>query len=136
MNGAEEVAKEKSMSPAERLAAEIKANGVKRKRSAGPVYWFPQNTLEKERKRLGLNVNQAATGAGVGASSLSGMEKGENTNLAYAMRVAMFYDKPIEKLFGPVVLRTEGDKDPVAQNETAEIPTAPLPFPEEDGDPE
>ena len=139
------MARERNLSPAEKLAAEIKANGVKRKKSEGPRYYFPQNTLKKEREKLGLNVNQAATGAGIGPSTLSAMEAGDNCNLAAAMRVSMFYGKEPEKLFGTVVLDARTKEQAVAANETtapAAVPmTDPLPFAsaEEvafDGDPE
>jgi DNA-binding XRE family transcriptional regulator len=112
------MAKEKNLSPAEKLAAEIKANGVKRKKTEGPRYYFPQNTLKKEREKLGLNINQAATGAGVGPSTLAAMEAGDNCNLAAAMRVAMFYGKEPEKLFGTLVLDARAKEQSVAANET------------------
>lgn len=102
MKGSEEVAKERTLTPAEKLAADIKANGVKKGRTEGPKYYFPQNTLKKEREKLGLKVNQAATGCGV--SHLGECEKGCNTNLASAARIAMFYGKSIEVLFGTPVL--------------------------------
>lgn len=128
------MAKEKVLSPAEKLAAEIKANGAKRKKSEGPRYYFPENTLKKMRDKLGLKVYQAATGAGIDPSTMAAMERGDNPRLAYALRVSMFYDQPVEKLFGNVVLdaRTKEEaKAPVAPNETGEIPTEPLPFPDE-----
>lgn len=135
MKGANDVAK-KEMSPAEKLAAQIKESGLKRKKAEGPTYYFPENTLEKERTKLGLNVNQAATGAGVSGSHLSGMEKGDNCNLAAAMRVAMFYDRPIEKLFGNVVLDQREKKKEAKVASNATPPTDPLPFEESDhGDP-
>lgn len=124
------MAKEKTLSPAEKLAAEIKANGVKRKKAEGPRYYFPENTLKRERERLGLKINQAATGAGVNPSTLGAMEKGDNPSLAYAMRVAMFYDKPVEKLFGNLVLdeRPKVEDAKVSGNETVEIQTERRPF--------
>lgn len=122
---------EKAKSPAELLAEQMKEGKVKRNVNRGPSYVFPTNGLKATRDHLGLKQSIVADECGIDGSSLSAIEKGADPRLSTALRLAGFFGKPVNELFGGPLLKDAkeiagGPIGPsVAQNAT-EPPAAPM----------